>query len=139
MDKCKLCTHVAMKLHHTLFREFSISWFDSLFDLIFLSHRFGEKFSKDEWIKEINGQREILNLYAGVAFDDIRGMRAPFLQTGGNNMFEMLYETNFTYDSSLPVQENSPPYWPYTLDYAISHSCNIPPCPTRSFPGKIRK
>ena len=58
------------------------------------------------------------------------------MQTGGNNMFEMLYQMNFTYDSSLPVQENSPPYWPYTLDYALSHSCNIPPCPTRSFPGE---
>nr|XP_027199919.1 putative uncharacterized protein DDB_G0282133 [Dermatophagoides pteronyssinus] len=100
-----------------------------------ISHRFGEKFSKDEWIKEINGQREILNLYGGVKFEDIRGMRAPFLQTGGNNMFEMLYETNFTYDSSLPVQENHPAFWPYTLDYALSHSCNIPPCPTKSFPG----
>lgn len=66
-------------------------------------------------------------------------MRAPFLQTGGNNMFEMLYETNFTYDSSLPVQENHPAFWPYTLDYALSHSCNIPPCPTKSFPGMMRK
>lgn len=101
----------------------------------FFRHSFGEKFSKEKWLKEINGQREILHLYGGVKYEDVRGMRAPFLQPGGNNQYEMLYEANFTYDSSLPVSENNPPYWPYTFDYAISHNCAIPPCPTRSFPG----
>lgn len=98
-------------------------------------HSFGEKFSKEKWLKEISGQREILHLYGGVKYNDVRGMRAPFLQPGGNAQFEMLYEANFTYDSSLPVGENNPPYWPYTFDYAIGHNCAIPPCPTRSFPG----
>jgi len=50
-------------------------------------------------------------------------------------MFQMLHDMNFTYDSSLPVRENNPPYWPYTLDYKINHDCIIPPCATRSFPG----
>lgn len=67
--------------------------------------------------------------------EDIRGMRAPFLQIGGNKMFEMLFDANFTYDSSMPVYENNPPFWPYTLDYAQSHECMIFPCPTKSFPG----
>lgn len=62
-------------------------------------------------------------------------MRAPFLQGGGNKQFEMLHEENFTYDSSMPVFENSPPFWPYTLDYTINHECMIAPCPTKSFPG----
>ncbi|CAG2166723.1 unnamed protein product, partial [Oppiella nova] len=88
-----------------------------------------------QWIKEINGQRNILNTYGGVALEDIRGMRAPFLQIGGNKQFEMLYEMNFTYDSSMAIFENSPPFWPYTLDYAINHECMISPCPTKSFPG----
>lgn len=86
-------------------------------------------------MKEINGMREILHLYGGVKYEDIRGMRAPFLQSGGNNQFEMLYEANFTYDSSLPVLDNKPPYWPYTFDYALGHECMIPPCPTHSYPG----
>lgn len=81
------------------------------------------------------GQREILHLYGGVKLEDVRGMRAPFLQIGGNKMFEMLHEANFTYDSSMPVFENSPPFWPYTLDYAINHECMITPCPSKSFPG----
>uniref|UniRef100_A0A0A1XJI1 Polymerase basic protein 2 n=4 Tax=Zeugodacus cucurbitae TaxID=28588 RepID=A0A0A1XJI1_ZEUCU len=62
-------------------------------------------------------------------------MRAPFLSVGGNKMYKMLYDSNFTYDSSLPVYENRPPSWPYTFDYKIFHDCMIPPCPTRSYPG----
>lgn len=99
------------------------------------SHAFGEKFPKSQWAKEINGQREILHLYGGVKLEDVRGMRAPFLQIGGNRMFEMLFETNFTYDSSMPVFDNKPPFYPYTLDYALNHECMITPCPTKSFPG----
>lgn len=59
-------------------------------------------------------------------------------QIGGNKMFKMLYDSNFTYDSSMPVYENRPPSWPYTLDYKIFHDCMIPPCPTRSYPGRIQ-
>lgn len=102
---------------------------------LFERHGFGEKFSKAKWLNEISGQREILNLYGGVKYEDVRGMRAPFLQPGGNNQFEMLYEANFTYDSSLPVFDNNPPFWPYTFDYSINHECMIAPCPTKSFPG----
>ncbi|XP_015919228.2 myb-like protein U isoform X2 [Parasteatoda tepidariorum] len=100
-----------------------------------ITHSHPEKFSVSHWSKEINGQREILHLYGGVKLEDIRGMRAPFLQVGGNNMFEMLYLNNFTYDSSMPVHENNPPFYPYTLDYNMGHECSIPPCPTKSFPG----
>lgn len=57
------------------------------------------------------------------------------MQVGGNNMFKMLWDTNFTYDSSMPIYENRPPSWPYTLDYKLFHDCMIPPCPTRSYPG----
>lgn len=88
-----------------------------------------------KWAREIAGQREILAAYGGVKQEDIRGMRAPFLSIGGNKMFKMLYDFNFTYDSSLPVYENRPPSWPYTLDYKLFHDCMIPPCPTKSYPG----
>jgi len=100
-----------------------------------VSHSFGEQFSVKKWEKEINGQREILAAYGGVKLSDVRGMRAPFLAIGGNSMFKMLYDQNFTYDSSMPVYENRPPSWPYTLDYRIFHDCMIPPCPTKSYPG----
>jgi len=100
-----------------------------------VSHSFGEQFSVKKWSKEVAGQREILAAYGGVKMEDVRGMRAPFLAIGGNNMFKMLYDQNFTYDSSMPVYENNPPSWPYTLDYKVFHDCMIPPCPTKSYPG----
>ncbi|XP_034939996.1 uncharacterized protein Cda5 isoform X1 [Chelonus insularis] len=100
-----------------------------------VSHSFGEQFSAKKWAREVAGQREILAAYGGVKLEDVRGMRAPFLSVGGNNMFKMLWETNFTYDSSMPIYENRPPSWPYTLDYKLFHDCMIPPCPTRSYPG----
>ncbi|KAG8036874.1 hypothetical protein G9C98_004196 [Cotesia typhae] len=98
-------------------------------------HSFGEQFSARKWAREVAGQREILAAYGGVKLEDVKGMRAPFLSVGGNNMFRMLWETNFTYDSSMPIYENRPPSWPYTLDYKLFHDCMIPPCPTRSYPG----
>ncbi|XP_044741518.1 uncharacterized protein LOC123302590 isoform X2 [Chrysoperla carnea] len=100
-----------------------------------VSHSFGEQFSQKKWNREVAGQREILAAYGGVHLEDVRGMRAPFLSVGGNKMFKMLYDSNFTYDSSMPVYENRPPSWPYTLDYKLFHDCMIPPCPTRSYPG----
>ncbi len=123
--------------------------------------------SAKKWAKEAAGQRDIMAAYGGVRAEDIRGLRAPFLsvitferkirflcsfwsliidstpfhaaQVGGNRMFKMLYDMNFTYDSSMPVYENKPPSWPYTLDYKIFHDCMIPPCPTKSYPGKLTK
>ncbi|CAH1153305.1 unnamed protein product [Phaedon cochleariae] len=100
-----------------------------------VSHSFGEQFSQKKWTKEVAGQREILSAYGGVHLEDVRGLRAPFLSVGGNKMFKMLYDSNFTYDSSMPIYENKPPSWPYTLDYKLFHDCMIPPCPTKSYPG----
>lgn len=109
----------------------------SYLNISYYSHSFGEKFSKERWLAEISGQRELIALYGGVNWRDVRGMRAPFLQTGGNNMFEMLKEANFSYDSSMPVYDIDPPFWPYTLDYSLSHECMIEPCPTNSISGLI--
>ena len=104
------------------------------------------------------GQREILAGFAGIKLEvvntiydllhyaylfpwvqDVRGIRAPFLAIGGNNMFSMLYEANFTYDSSMPIYDNTPPTFPYTMDYKLSHDCMIPPCPNKAYPGKLKQ
>uniref|UniRef100_T1JA58 NodB homology domain-containing protein n=1 Tax=Strigamia maritima TaxID=126957 RepID=T1JA58_STRMM len=100
-----------------------------------ISHGDGAKYSRKKWEEEILGQKEILKTLGGVQDDDIQGMRAPFLQPGGDNQFIMLQLSNFTYDSSLPVRRTDPPIWPYTLDYGIPHECNIPPCPKGHYPG----
>ena len=100
-----------------------------------ISHSFGEQFSKKKWTKEMAGQREILSGFVGIKLEDVRGIRAPFLAIGGNNMFSMLYEANFTYDSSMPIYDNIPPTFPYTMDYKLSHDYMIPPCPNKAYPG----
>ncbi|OQV24831.1 hypothetical protein BV898_01419 [Hypsibius exemplaris] len=101
-----------------------------------ISHPFpGRNFTQQDWTDEIEGQREILTRYGNVKRQDIRGMRAPFLQTGGDSQFDMLWREGFTYDSSMSVYQNKPPMWPFTLDHAIPFNCQIGPCPTKSYPG----
>ncbi|KAH9528626.1 chitin binding [Dermatophagoides farinae] len=100
-----------------------------------ITHSYGENFSTKQWYREIAGQREILHRFAGIPRHEIRGMRAPFLQIGGDEQFQMLMDANMTYDSSISIFDNAPPYWPYTLDFGIQHDCMITPCPTRSYPG----
>lgn len=52
----------------------------------------GKNFTKNDWADEIAGQREILQRFANVKPEDVKGMRAPYLQTGGNSQFQMLWE-----------------------------------------------
>ncbi|XP_014667489.1 PREDICTED: uncharacterized protein LOC106809057 [Priapulus caudatus] len=91
--------------------------------------------SSSLWAAEMAGHRNILERLGNVRAEDVRGMRAPFLQGGGNTQFSMMAEHGFIYDMSMPTQQNDPPLWPYTLDYRSTQGCDIPPCPTASFPG----
>merc|ERR1711915_897034 len=89
----------------------------------------------DRWVKEICGMKKTLEIFAGVKKDDVRGFRAPYLQSGGDVMFEAMAKCGVTYDTSLPASENKPPLWPYTLDYKSEQQCKIEPCPKKSHPG----
>ncbi|XP_014667687.1 PREDICTED: uncharacterized protein LOC106809204 isoform X2 [Priapulus caudatus] len=104
-----------------------------------ISKRFPEswwrKASYKEWEQEIAEERIMLNKLGDVNFMDVRGMRAPFLQVGGNTQFQMLHNNRFLYDSSMPVAESNPPLWPFTLDIPSGHRCIRSPCPTKRFPG----
>lgn len=82
-----------------------------------------------QWTSEIVGQRTILNKVGFVAVDHVKGVRAPFLQIGGDNEFKMLYDNKFLFDSSMPTLQRNPPLWPYTFDYRSTQECTIPPCP----------
>ncbi|PFX27397.1 uncharacterized protein LOC111327624 [Stylophora pistillata] len=105
-----------------------------------ISHRIPSSWWKSanysQLTDEIAGQREILRKWGQVEADDVVGFRVPFLQLGGNTMFQVLYDNKFLYDSSMPTQRYmDPPMWPYTLNYRSTQECVIPPCPTDSFPG----
>jgi len=100
-----------------------------------VTHTHGSSFKEQRWANEVVGQGEMLVRYAGVNPSDIKGMRAPFLAIGGDTMFSTLSKHQFTYDSSMPISKETTPSWPYTLKYAMPHSCTVEPCPKRSHPG----
>merc|ERR1712142_1437473 len=109
-----------------------------------ISHRNDLKYWKnmevDGWKDEMVGLRKMIGQFASIDPCEVKGHRAPFLQGGGDNMFTMLSENNFLYDSSWPTRaygyvdaENG--LYPYTLDFASIQDCPIEPCPKCSYPG----
>ncbi len=84
--------------------------------------------------------RDMTAKYGLVPAEEIVGIRAPFLEVGGDEQFTMMVEDGFQYDSSMPSLEYG--YmnlengrWPHTFDYASTMDCVIQPCPTCSYPG----
>ncbi|XP_014671839.1 PREDICTED: uncharacterized protein LOC106812468 [Priapulus caudatus] len=47
----------------------------------------------------------------------------------------MMKDNKLKYDSSMPTLQMDPPLWPYTLDYKETKTCQINPCPKKSWPG----
>ncbi|CAH2058121.1 unnamed protein product, partial [Iphiclides podalirius] len=90
----------------------------------------------DDMMKEFGDQKRQMSHFANIPEDAIQGIRIPFLQMTGNASFQVMAETGLKYDSSWPTTRFvSPGLWPYTLDYASTQDCVIPPCPTASIPG----
>ncbi|RXG53573.1 hypothetical protein Avbf_16881 [Armadillidium vulgare] len=104
-----------------------------------ISHNDSESFwteaSKEEWAREMAGNREIIKNFANISDQVIYGVRAPYLRVGGNNQFTMMEENFFLYDSTITAPLQNPPLWPYMLFYRMPHTChgNGQKCPTRSF------
>lgn len=88
-------------------------------------------------LKEFGGEIEMLNKFANVPKNALKGVRIPFLQLSGNNSFEMMKELGLEYDCSWPARLSSEQLglWPYTLEYKSVQECPIGPCPTASFPN----
>merc|ERR1712243_523946 len=90
--------------------------------------------SEEEWKKEIVGQRKITAQFSAIDPCEIKGMRAPFLQGGGDNQFFMLENNNFQYDCSWPTRKFGYKdamlgLYPYTMDFRTVQDCPIEPCP----------
>lgn len=100
----------------------------------FFRHKYFSRYSEKQWKGEIVGEAELAEKYGGVNISSIVGMRAPFLDIGGNTMFRMLWDNGFLYDSSIPSAQVNPPLWPYTLDTPRQQNC-FGNCPTGYFPG----
>ena len=114
------------------------------------------------WEAEIIGMRDMIVNYARIPEEALKGdfhflkarqslfniffsslplgMRAPFLQGGGNTQFKMMQDYGILYDSSYVSREfgytnMANGIWPYSLDYKSIQDCQIEPCPTCSYPG----
>ncbi|XP_067137811.1 chitin deacetylase 8-like [Centruroides vittatus] len=89
-----------------------------------------------QWKDEISGMKTIISKFGLIPSTKISGVRAPFLQTGGDTYFDMLSNERFLYDSSTPtLRRADPPLWPYTLDRGLQQECQIEPCPRKLHPG----
>lgn len=84
---------------------------------------------KDEFL----GQKQILEKFAKVNQDVIRGARTPLLQINGDLTFWAYQNSSLVYDNSWTTIKNSE--WPYTLDYRSEQDCLIGKCPTESHKG----
>ena len=96
--------------------------------------------NETSWYDEMVGVRKMIAKFAKIPESDIKGIRAPFLQAGGDDMLKMMAENDFLYDASAPSRaygytnlQNG--RWPFTYDYHSDMDCQIEPCPKCSFPG----
>ena len=86
----------------------------------------------DQWIREIEDEREIINYWANVPAESVVGFQAPYLLTDDNELQALYDLRGFLYDASMFSEVM---YWPFTLDYQ-SPLCRFPnTCPTKSYPG----
>merc|ERR1711872_1150847 len=110
----------------------------------FITHRQDQDYWKHldtaGWEDEMVGVRKMIGQFASIPPCQVSGNRAPFLQGGGDAMFQMLSENNFEYDCSWPTRhygylDAEAGLFPYTMDYQTVQDCPIEPCPTCSYPG----
>lgn len=83
--------------------------------------------------QEFKGQKTILNKFANIPENDIKGARTPQLQLNGDSTFQAYAKAGLEYDSSWPTLPMYPMF-PYTLEYATTQMCLLGArCPTDSF------
>jgi len=88
------------------------------------------------WKQEVVDQRAQMAAFARMTANEIKGFRAPFLQTRGDVMYDVLSKNGFQYECSRPTLAlRKPGLWPYTNDYKSEQDCQIDPCPVNSYPG----
>lgn len=91
------------------------------------------------WKEEFVGNRDLLRDYALIPETDMVGARAPYLEVGNGEAYDMMQQNGFVYDSSVCIDYmNKPdqlPFFPYTLDYGLGTDCSALSCPTRSHRG----
>ncbi|KAH9396989.1 hypothetical protein TYRP_003291 [Tyrophagus putrescentiae] len=140
---CPMSTTFFLSHEYTNYRHVQKLWNDGHEIAIHsITHRSPELWwtfnaTMEDWFDEFAGMANIINRFAGIPLDELRGTRVPFLRVGWNTQFIMMKEFGFLYDSSMVAPRSDPPLWPFTLDYRIPHKCHgsRQRCPSRSFNG----
>ena len=89
-------------------------------------HRTGTSYwaymNQSMWEREFIDYRFAVSTFANIPQGEFRGMRAPYLQTGGDRTFDMIQENHLLYDSSYPTfKYRKDGLFPYTLDYTLDY------------------
>ncbi|KAE9552272.1 hypothetical protein FO519_004518 [Halicephalobus sp. NKZ332] len=101
-----------------------------------ISHNNLQGASEIQWLNEMDGMRRILAKFGNAREEEIVGLRAPQLASGGDVQFDMMQRAGFLYDNTISANPgNKEPFWPQTLDYKTSWPCTEGNCPQSSFPG----
>jgi len=110
-----------------------------------ITHRndaFGYWKTLDEagWKDEMVGMRKMIGQFSAINPCEVKGTRAPYLQAGGDEMYNMLDNNGFVYDASWATRtygytDAYDGLYPYTLDYKSVQDCPIQPCPKCQHPG----
>ena len=111
---------------HTATHQLSIPWWDEA--------------TKEQLTEEVIGMRGLLVQKAGIPFEEIRGMRMPYLTMRGDEQLEMIKEAGLRYDSSCMAGPSNtvanPPVWPFTWDHVIDSTyCDHSDLPWKTYPG----
>ncbi|XP_049512762.1 uncharacterized protein LOC119431388 isoform X10 [Dermacentor silvarum] len=63
------------------------------------------------WAAEFVGDRDLLRDYALIPERDMVGARAPFLEAGNGEAYDMMQKSGFVYDSSVCIESNFERYY----------------------------
>jgi hypothetical protein len=107
------------------------------------THTTGIGTTVEQWRREVSETNHFLVNQVGIPSDQIAGFRAPYLATN-EEMWTVLREYGFTYDTSIPEQFRVPRLvssapdsfaWPHTLDHGSGLACLSNHCPDVPLPG----
>ena len=126
-----------------------------LINPMYYSHKSLTSATPNQWLLEMDGQRQMLSKWGNVPKSLISGVRAPLLALGGDGLYDVHYSffipvlslslqalrlSGLTYDNSIsanPGQEGAP-YWPQTLDHKLAWECQNDACPKNAHRGRLR-
>ncbi|CAG9540103.1 unnamed protein product [Cercopithifilaria johnstoni] len=98
-----------------------------------ITHRNLGDETAERWKKEMVGMRDALLHFSHANAADIIGVRAPQLELGGDNQFDMMEKFGFIYDNTMSASGG--PYWPQTLAYKTAWKCSSIYCPKSTHPN----